>query len=114
MAGAGVHEAQGPPLELVAVLLGEGGGAAGVGGLADDLVGAQAVAEAVVEAVTDQGDGEVGDIDADPAAVETLGGDGGGAAAALGHYVLRSCDYSTPARAFRCSRNRVDPAVPGR
>ena len=82
--GTGVHEAQGPPLELIAVLLGEGGGAAGVGGLADDLVGAEGVAEAVVKAVADQGDGQVGDVDTDPAAVEALGGDGGGAAAAEG------------------------------
>ena len=34
----GVHQTQSPSLKLVAVLLGQGGSAGGVGGLADDLV----------------------------------------------------------------------------
>ena len=33
---------------------------------------------------------------------------------ALDHYVLSIFNYWIPARAFRCSRNRADPVVPGR
>jgi hypothetical protein len=40
--------------------------------------------EHIAEAVFDECDGEVCDVDADPASVEFLGGDDGGAAAAEG------------------------------
>ena len=67
---ASVHQAQRPPLELVAVLLGQRLGAGNIGGFADDFVGTQIIAEGVVQAVPDQRDGQVGNVDADPAAVE--------------------------------------------
>ncbi len=71
--GAGSAEAERPVLELVFVLFGELGGSGYVGGFANDLVGfADVVAEGIVEAGLDEADGEVGDVDADPAAVEFL------------------------------------------
>ena len=80
--GARIHESERPPLELVAVVEREGLGAGQVFRLADDLVGSQVFAERVVQAVSDECDGEVRDVDANPAAVEALGcGDGGSAAA---------------------------------
>ena len=82
--GAGCGEAQGPPFELVAILLGQGVGAGDILGEADDFVGLQFAAEGVGHAAADDADGEVGDVDADPAAVEALGGGHGGAAAAEG------------------------------
>ena len=72
-------------MELIFVLFGELAGTGYVGGFADDGVGfADVVAEGVVEAGFDEADGEVGDVDADPAAVEALGDLDGGAAAAEG------------------------------
>ena len=55
-----------------------------VGGLADDLVGGQFVAEGVLQAVLDEVDGQVGDVDADPAALQAFGHGHRGAAAAEG------------------------------
>ena len=56
-----------------------------VGGFADDLVGlANVGAVGVVEAGFDEADGEMGDVDANPAAVEFLRDLNGGAAAAEG------------------------------
>ena len=83
--GAGVDEAEGPVLELVFVGGGEGASGFEVAGFADDGVGFGDVgAEGVGEADLDEVDGEVCDVDADPAAVEFLGGGDGGAAAAEG------------------------------
>ena len=61
-------------------------GCAGVvGGFADHVVGGFDLgAEGVGEALLDEADGEVGDVDADPAAVEALRDLDGGAAAAEG------------------------------
>ena len=51
-------------------------GSGHVGGFADDFIRlADFGAIGVVEAGFDEADGEVGDVDADPAAVETLGDD---------------------------------------
>jgi hypothetical protein len=56
-----------------------------VGRLANDGVGvANLVAEGVAESLLDEADGEMGDVDADPAAVEALRDLNGGAAAAEG------------------------------
>lgn len=67
--GPGVHQPQGPPLELVAVLLRQGLGAGQVRGLADDLKGGKVRVEGVVQTVFNQGNGQVGDIDAQSAAL---------------------------------------------
>ncbi|MCU1247701.1 MAG: hypothetical protein JWQ49_730 [Edaphobacter sp.] len=83
--GAGSAEAERPGLELKFVLFGELRGSGYVGRFADDFVGlANVVGEGVVEARLDEADGEVGDVDADPAAVEFLRDLDGGAAAAEG------------------------------
>ena len=67
------------------LLLGEVAGAGEVLRLADDaVVVACAQAVAVLQAVLHEGDAEVGDVDAEPAAAEALGGVDGGAAAAEG------------------------------
>ena len=79
----GADEGERPPLELVAVFGGELPGAGQRAGLADDLIiaaGEELVA--VAQAVFHEGDGEVGDVDAGPAAAEGVGGVDGGAAAA--------------------------------
>jgi hypothetical protein len=60
-----------------------------VRGLADYFVGLLDLrAEGVGEAFLDEADGEVGNVDADPAAVETLRDLDGGAAAAEGIVIL--------------------------
>jgi len=83
--GAGSAKAERPVLELPFVFFGELGGSGYVGGFADDLVGfADVVAEGVGEAGLDEADGEVSDVDPDPAAVEFLCDLNGGAAAAEG------------------------------
>ena len=82
--GAGIDQSERPPLELVAVVEREGLGAGQVFRLADDLVGAQVFAERVVQAVADERDGEMRDVDADPAAVQALGGGDRSSAAAEG------------------------------
>ena len=56
----------------------------GVRGLADDLIGGQLRAEGVVQALLDQGDGQMRDVNADPAPFQPLGHGDGGAAAAEG------------------------------
>ena len=77
--------AERPPLELVFVFGGQLRRACVVRGFADDLVGGFDLgAEGVGEALLDEADGEVGDVDADPAAVEALRDLDGGAAAAEG------------------------------
>jgi hypothetical protein len=69
--GAGSAEAERPVLELVFVLGSELFCAAYVSRFADDLIGfADFGAEGVIEAGFDEADGEVCNIDADPAAVE--------------------------------------------
>ena len=79
------HQAERPPLELVRVLLGQLRCASRVGRLADDLVGVLDLgAEGIAQALLDQGDGQVGDVDADPAAAELLRGGDRRAAAAEG------------------------------
>ena len=82
--GAGVYETQRPPLELVTpgvfAVGGEGLGTGDVLGLAQRFVGFEFVLEGVLQAVADEGDGDVGDVYANPAAVEALGGGDGGAA----------------------------------
>ena len=83
--GARAHLAQRPPLELVFVFGGERRCACVVGRFAYDFVGGfDFGAEGVGEALLDEADGEVGNVDADPAAVEALGYLNGGAAAAEG------------------------------
>ena len=83
LTGHRLQEGHGPVLELVAVLLGQGAGAADVRGLADDLVVCAGVeVEGGPEPALHQGDGKVGDVDAHPAALQVLGGRHGGAAAA--------------------------------
>ena len=85
LGGAGSAKAERPVLELILVLFGELRGSGYVGGFADDLVCfADVGAVGVVEAGLDEADGEVGDVDADPAAVEFLGDLNGGSAAAEG------------------------------
>jgi hypothetical protein len=74
-----------PPLELVFVFGGEGGGSGVVGGFANDFVGLfDFGAVAIGEALLDEADGEVGDINANPAAIKALGGLDGGAATTEG------------------------------
>ena len=74
LGGTGSNLAKRPPLKLIFVLFGELGGFFVVGGLANDFVGlANLRTEGVGEAFLDEADGEVGDVDADPAAVEALG-----------------------------------------
>lgn len=82
LVGLGVDEGTRPPLELVFVSQGEVGGTGEIGGGAVDFK--LGVGEGVLHAFFDEGDGEVGDVDADPVAVEFLGGVDGGAAAAEG------------------------------
>ena len=86
--GAGVDETERPVLELVAAVvvavLGQGAGAGDIFRQADDVVLGEFGAEGVVEAVFHQGDGDVGDVDADPASLEALGDGNSGAAAAEG------------------------------
>jgi len=83
--GACADLAERPPLELIFVFGGECGGSSVVGWLAYDVVGGFDLgAKCVGEAFLDEADGEVGDVDADPAAAEALGYLNGGAAAAEG------------------------------
>ena len=83
--GLGFEQGDGPELELVGVLLPEGAGAALVLGLADHVVVLYGVeVEGGLEAVLHQGDGEVGNVDAEPVASELLGRGHRGAAAAEG------------------------------
>ena len=81
--GAGAHQAQRPPLELIFVLVGQDGGFVGGDGLADgdDF---DFVAVGVAETVFDERGGELGDVYAEPSAAEFFGGVNGGAAAAEG------------------------------
>ena len=81
--GPSADQAQGPPLELEFVLLGQDVGFVGRGRLADrdDF---DFVAVGVAQAVLDERGGELGDVDADPFAAELLGGVNGGATAAEG------------------------------
>jgi len=98
---AGADQAEGPELELVGVLGGEGARPRPVHRLADGLVGGGDLgAELVAQALLDQGDGQVGDVNADPAAAQLLRRGDGGAAAAEGvqHHV------ALLARTMRSSR----------
>ena len=81
----GADQGERPPLELVAVVVGELAGRGQVFWLADHgVIGAGVDVEGVFQAVFLQGDRQVGDVDADPAPPELLGGGDGGAAAAEG------------------------------
>ena len=80
--GLGVNQGHGPPLELVLVAPGEVAGAVQVLGGAVHVEGD--AGEGVLEAALDEADGEVGDVYADPAAAELLGGVGCRPAAAEG------------------------------
>ena len=83
--GLGLQEGDGPELKLEGVLLPEGAGAARVHGFAEDLVvSAGEEVEGGLEAGLHEGDGEVGNVNAQPAALELFGGGHGGAAAAEG------------------------------
>jgi hypothetical protein len=79
-------EAERPRLELIAVfMMGKLTRTFEIGGLSDDRICvANLAAEGIGEASLDKADGEMGDVDADPAAVELLGDLNGGAAAAEG------------------------------
>lgn len=83
--GLGFDEGERPPLELVAVILGKLAGGCEVEGFADDIVIlAGFEVEHVFEAGFVHGNGEMGDVNADPAAVEFLSGGDGSAAAGEG------------------------------
>ncbi len=83
--GTGSAKAECPVLELVFVLFGELRGSGYVGGFANNLVGfADVVAEGIVEAGFDESDGQVSDVNTDPAAVELLCDLYGSSAAAEG------------------------------
>ena len=64
--------------------MGQGPGAGDILGQPDDGIGLQGAAEGVGHAAPDDADGQVGNVNADPAAVETLGGGHGRSAAAEG------------------------------
>lgn len=73
LGGACSAETERPILKLVLILFGKLRGSGDVGGFADDLVGfADFETKRIVEARLDEANGEVGDIDADPAAVKLL------------------------------------------
>jgi hypothetical protein len=78
--GHSVHERNGPPLELILVA---GGQIAGSVQVLRGAVNLELDArEGIAQALLDQRDGEMRDVDADPLALELLGGVNGGAAAA--------------------------------
>ncbi len=78
-------EGERPGFELELVIGGEAACAFEVGGFAVNFVGAfDGVAKLVLKARLDESDGEVGNVDADPATVESLRGGDGGAAPAEG------------------------------
>ena len=78
----GPDEAQRPPLELVAVLLGQGTGGGKILRLTDDLK--PDTGEGILKALTHHCNGEVSDVNSNPAPPQLLGSDDGGAAAAEG------------------------------
>ena len=80
--GLGADQGERPPLELVAVTQGQVASAGKVSRLA--LNCELDAGEHFLHAPFDEGDGEVGDVDADPATVELFGGGDGGTAAAEG------------------------------
>ncbi len=83
--GSTSAKSQSPVLKLMFVFVCELLGSCQVGRFADNLVGFSYLrAEGIIEPILDEADGEVGDVDADPAAVEFLGDLDGGAAAAEG------------------------------
>ena len=85
LGGPRAHLPQRPPLELVLVFGGQLRGSGVVGRLANYVVGGFDLrAEGIGEALLDESDGQVGNVDADPAAVEPLRDLNGGAAAAEG------------------------------
>ena len=78
-----LDQRQRPPLELVAVVLGQLARRGEVLRLAHDrVILLLDQPEHVLQPVLHQGDGEVGDVDADPAPAQLLRGRDGGAAAA--------------------------------
>lgn len=83
--GTGADQRERPPLELVAVVAGEVAGGGQIDRLTDDkIIAARFELEGITQAVFLQIDRQVGDIDADPAAVELLTGSDGCPAAAEG------------------------------
>ena len=88
MEGRGVNQAQGPVFELVASVVfgfdGQGAGAFDVLGDAYHVVVGEVGAECVSEAAFHEGYGEVGDVYANPASVETFGDCDGCSASAEG------------------------------
>lgn len=80
---ARANEAERPPLELIRIIFRQLLRAGNIHRLANDFVGLfYGFAESVAEAALDEADGEVGDVDADPFAIEALCNCNGCAAAA--------------------------------
>ena len=80
-----IAESKRPGLELELVFSGEGGSSGVISGFADYVVrGFDLRTKGVGESLLDEADGQVGDVDADPAAIEALGDLDGGAATAEG------------------------------
>ena len=85
LGGTGSDLAERPPLELVFVFFGEFRRPGVVGGLADDFIRiANLRAKGIGEALLDESDGKVGNVDADPAPIEALRDLNGGSATAEG------------------------------
>ena len=81
--GPRAHLAQRPPLKLVFVFGGQLRGSGVICRLANYVIGLLDLrAKGIGEALLDEADGEVGNVDADPAAIEALRDLDGGAAAA--------------------------------
>src|SRR5581483_2551197 len=79
------NQAERPPLKLIRIVCGEFFRAREVNWFADDFVGiADFFPECVIEAFLDETYGKMGDVNADPAAVQTLGYGDGSAASAEG------------------------------
>ena len=81
---AGIDKPHGPPFELVTVFLSQCPGPGYILWITDDFVWGELRPKGVVETVAHEGDGEVGDIDPDPAPIQTFGHDNGSPTAAKG------------------------------
>src|SRR5690606_19770086 len=73
-----------PPLKLMPVQLGECFCAGYIGGDTEHLVWSQFITKGIMQPALHQVDRQVGDVDADPATLETFGYRDGGAATAEG------------------------------
>ena len=78
----GTDKGERPPFKLEAVGFGEIKG--GIDGFGFTFDGESGFGECIFDAIFDEGDGEMGDVDADPAAIEGLGSGNGGATATEG------------------------------